>query len=104
MRFDRLAEHQIRKAEAEGRLKNLKGAGKPLPRDATSGSADAVGFRIMSENGAVPEEITLRKAVEQQRAVLQQTTDPEQHRREMRKLSDMQLRLAIQEEARRRFY
>lgn len=78
MRFDRLAEHQIRKAEAEGQLKNL--------------------------NGAVPEEITLRKAVEQQRAELQQTTDPEQHRSEMRKLSDMQLRLAIQEEARRRFY
>ena len=34
MRFDRLAEHQIRKAEAEGRMKNLKGAGKPLPRNA----------------------------------------------------------------------
>jgi hypothetical protein len=104
MRFDRLAEHQIAKAQAEGQLDNLRGKGAPLPRSPGSGDAGAVGFRIMSESGTLPEEVNLRKAVERQRAVLQQTSDAEDRRREMRVLSDLQMRLAIQEEARRRFY
>lgn len=104
MRFDQLAESQIRKAQAEGQMDDLKGKGAPLPRNPSAGDADAVGFRIMSEAGTVPEEINLRKAVELQRSVLQQTTNPEAEREEMRKLADLQLKLAIQEEARRRFY
>jgi hypothetical protein len=104
MRFDQLAESQIRKAQAEGQLDDLKGKGKPLPSNPSGSNADAVGFRIMSAAGVVPEEVNLRKAVEQQRAVMQQTVEPEAHRREMAKLSDLQMRLAIQEEARRRFY
>lgn len=104
MRLDRLAEGQIRKAQAEGQLNDLKGAGAPLPRNPSAGDADAVGFRIMSEAGTVPEEIRLRKEVEAQRRKLQAATDAQEERAEMRKLADLELRLAIQEEARRKFY
>ena len=104
MRFDQLAESQIRKAQAEGQMDDLKGKGAPLPRNPSAGDANAVGFRIMSDAGVVPEEINLRKALQVQQAAVQQAGNPEDQRREMRKLSDLQLRLAIQEEARRRFY
>ena len=56
-----LTEQQIRKAEAEGKLSNLKGAGKPLPDRGGGDHADAVGYRMMAEAGALPEEMRLKK-------------------------------------------
>ncbi|MDR5654549.1 DUF1992 domain-containing protein [Ruixingdingia sedimenti] len=103
MKFSRMAERQIRKAQAEGQFDNLKGAGKPLDMSG-DGSADAVGFRIMAEAGALPREIELRKAVEEQTRILHAAPDEETRRREMKKLADLQLRLDIEQEARRRFY
>lgn len=103
MKLPQLAEHQIRKAQAEGQFDNLKGAGKPLDLSEGAGSAEAIGFRIMAEAGAVPREVDLRRRVEAQLAVLQRTTDPEARRREMALLADLQLRLEIEAEARRRF-
>ena len=38
-----------------------------------------------------------------QRLFLQQTTDPEARNREMKKLADLDLRLSIEQEARRKF-
>jgi hypothetical protein len=104
MKFSDMAERQILKAQAEGQFENLKGAGKPLDLDAGGGSSDAVGFRIMAEAGALPREIELRKAVEAQTAKLRATTGEEERRRETRTLAELQLRLDIEAEARRRFY
>ena len=104
MRLDRLAEGQIRKAQAEGQLNDLKCAGAPLPRNPAAGEASAVGFRIMAEAGAVPEEVRLRREVTAQRQKLQNAGSSQQKREEMRKLADLELRLAIQEEARRKYY
>ncbi|CAM3470980.1 DUF1992 domain-containing protein [Paracoccus nototheniae] len=103
MKFSDLAERQILKAQAEGQLDNLKGAGKPLNIEG-DGSADAIGFRIMADAGVVPREIQLRKAVEAQSLILQETTGEEARKREVIKLNDLQLRLSIEQEARRRFY
>ena len=103
MKFSQLAERQIRKAEAEGQLDNLKGAGKPLDLSEAAGSTEAIGFRIMAEAGAVPREVDLRRQVQAQQAILQATTDPEARKREMARLADLQLRLEIEAEARRRF-
>ncbi|WP_028028245.1 DUF1992 domain-containing protein [Gemmobacter nectariphilus] len=103
MKFSQLAERQIRKAQAEGQLENLKGAGKPLDLSEAAGSTEAIGFRIMAEAGAVPREVDLRRQVQAQQAILQQTTDPEARKREMARLADLQLRLEIEAEARRRF-
>lgn len=103
MKFSDLAERQILKAQAEGQLDNLKGAGKPLNVEG-DGNADAIGFRIMADAGVVPREIQLRKAVEAQSRILQETTGEDARKREMIKLNDLQLRLSIEQEARRRFY
>jgi len=100
MRFSNLAERQILKAQAEGKLDSLKGAGKPLA--STDASTDAVGFRIMAEAGALPREIQLRKAIEEQTRILQGLAS-EARAPEQAKLADLQLRLAIEQEARRRF-
>ncbi len=104
MTFDRLAERQILKAKAEGQLDNLKGEGEPLPSDVPGDAAAKIGFRIMAEAGALPREIQLRKAVDQQRLVLQAAMGQPSERREMAKLANLQQRLAIEEEARRKFY
>ncbi len=103
MKFSDLAERQILKAQAEGQFDNLKGAGKPL--DMSGGnSADAVGFRIMAEAGALPREIELQKAVAEQKRVLSETIGDEARKAEMKKLADLQLRLDIERESRKRFY
>lgn len=98
----KLAEQQIRKAQLEGQFDNLIGAGKPLPAEG-DGSADAVGYRIMAEAGALPEEMRLKKEVARQQDILSATTDPTDRKRQMAILADLQMRLAICEEARRKF-
>ncbi|SOC19723.1 DnaJ family domain-containing protein [Rhodobacter maris] len=103
MKFSDLAERQILKAQAEGQLDNLKGAGKPLNL-AGDGSADAIGFRIMAEAGTLPREIQLRKAVEAQTRLLAAAPDADTRKQAAQKLADLQLRLDIEQEARRRFY
>lgn len=104
MTFGRLAEQQILKAKAEGQLDNLEGQGAPLPADTPGDAAAKVGFRIMAEAGALPREIQLRKAVEAQRSILQSALGRPSEKAEMAKLAALQQRLAIEEEARRRFY
>ena len=103
MKFSDLTERQIPKAQAEGQFDNLKGAGNPLNVE-VDGSAESIGFRIMAEAGVIPREIQLRKAIEVQSQILRETTGEEARKREMIKLGDLQLRLSIEQEARRRFY
>lgn len=103
MRLSKLAERQILKAQAEGQLDGLKGAGQPLDLDAAAGGAEAIGFRIMAEAGAVPREVELARLVREQAEVLRRTGGAEDRKREMAKLAELQLRLEIEREARRRF-
>ena len=104
--LDRLTERQILKAQAEGKLKNLAGEGKPLPdhpEHAYISAADAAGFRIMAEAGTLPEEITLKKAAAAQRAHLATLTGEAERKAAMSDLAQLELRQAIAEEARRKF-
>ena len=103
MRTDKAAEAQIKKAQAEGKLNNLKGAGKPLPAGSGDTASDA-GYRIMAEVGALPDEIVLKKAVAEQVQVLQALTDPLDRKAAMAKLADLQMRLSMAQEARRAFH
>lgn len=103
MKWQTLIENQINKAKTEGQLENLEGEGKPLPQDST-GDIVSAGFRMMASAGVLPNEIKLKKAVAGQMEVLKQTADPVARKAEMRKFADLQMRLAIEEEARRRFY
>ena len=104
MKFNTLSEWQIRKAQADGQLDNLKGAGKPLPAQEGAGSSASIGFRIMADAGVLPKEIELKKAIDAQRLVLQETTNPADRKRELAVLADLELRHAIEQESRRKFY
>lgn len=103
--FERLAERQMLKALAEGKLKGLKGEGKPLPAHPEAAFVDpgeAVGFRIMAEHGALPEEITLRKELDE--AKLAYAAAPEaQKKAAMARVAELDMKLSIASEARRRF-
>lgn len=104
--LNKLAERQIAKARAEGRLQGLEGEGKPLPDhqgDAFISAGDAVGFRIMAEAGVLPEEITLKKLAAAQRAHLATLTDPADRKAALAELGRIEMRQAIAEEARRKF-
>ncbi len=103
MKWRELAEQQIKKAQAEGQLDDLKGAGKPLkPRE--GGDVVSAGMGIMAEAGVLPREIELKKEIEAQRRVLQGASGESNRKTEMKKLADLELLLAIEEEARRKFY
>lgn len=104
--WHRLTEAQIRKAEAEGKLTGLAGEGKRLPDrpgDALIDAGDAVGYRIMAEAGALPEEIALKAALDEARKAWQAATDPKDRKALMAKLAQLQMRYEIAREARRKF-
>lgn len=104
--FQKMSEGQIRKAQAEGQLTGLAGEGKPLPDrpgDAFISPGDAIGHRIMAEAGALPEEIKLKKAIAATKAHYQTLTGDTEKRSTMSELADLQLRLGIAEDARRKF-
>jgi hypothetical protein len=105
--WHRLTEQQIKKAEAEGKLKGLEGEGKPLPDrpgDAFIDAGDAVGHRIMAEAGALPEEIKLKAQLDEARKAWQAATDPDEKKRLMAKIADLELKYSIAREARMKFF
>lgn len=104
--WHRLTEQRIKKAEAEGKLKGLAGEGRPLPErpgDAFIDPGDAVGHRIMAEAGALPEEIMLKRALDAARAAWTEAKDPQEKKRQMARIADLEMRYEIAREARRKF-
>ena len=104
--FRRLIESQIKKAEAEGQLSGLEGEGKPLPYrpgDTLIDPADAVGYRIMAEAGAMPEEIKLKAQLDEAKAAYQETADPDEKKRLMAEIADLDMKHSMAREARKKF-
>ncbi|WP_343079737.1 DUF1992 domain-containing protein [Ostreiculturibacter nitratireducens] len=104
--LNKIAERRMLKARAEGKLAGLSGEGKPLPErlgDAFVDTGEAVGFRIMAEAGALPDEIRLQKVVDAARARLSTLTDEAERKAAMADLAEAEMRLAIAKEARRKF-
>jgi hypothetical protein len=104
--WNRLTEAQIKKAEAEGKLRGLTGEGKPLPMrpgDALIDAGEAVGYRIMAEAGALPEEIVLKAQLDAARAAWSAEPDPSRKKPLMARIADLEMRYEIAREARRKF-
>ncbi|MEX0309769.1 MAG: DUF1992 domain-containing protein [Tateyamaria sp.] len=104
--FRELIERQIAKARMQGQLSGLDGEGNPLPdrpEEAHVDPAEAAGFRIMAQAGAVPEEIQIKKQIAALRARLAQLSDPAERQTAMAELSQLDLRYNIAREARRKF-
>ena len=105
--WDRLIERRILKAQAEGQLENLPGEGQPLPDRTGDTLVDpglAAGYRIMAENGVLPEEFRFAKQVAEAKEHLATLSDPAERKAAMAKLADLEMRLAIAQEARRKFH
>ncbi|MEL7182792.1 MAG: DUF1992 domain-containing protein [Pseudomonadota bacterium] len=100
-----LAERLIGRAEADGKLTGLEGEGAPLPPQEGGAFVDpveATGFRIMAREGALPPEVVLKKQAIALRQRLATETAPEARKRVMAELADIEMRLAMRMEARRR--
>ncbi len=104
MKFDKLAEARIKQAERSGKLSGLVGEGKPLKASTSDGSVEAFGYGAMAGEGVLPEEIETKKLIAKQKEVLQNIADPDTRKLEMKKLADLQMRLSMQEEARRKYF
>lgn len=104
--FERLAERRMLKARAEGKLEGLAGEGKPLPNrpeEALIDPGQAVGYRIMAEHGALPEEIALKKQIAEAKAAYADATDDDTKRTAMTRLAELEMKYAIASEARKKF-
>ena len=88
---------RIRAAEAEGAFDDLPGAGRPLPP--CDDPENAVLNRILKDNGALPEAVSLSRELARLRAELQQTADRTERRRLVTEISMTEVRLDL---ARRR--
>ena len=103
--FERLVERQIQKAIAEGKLRGLKGEGKPLPDrsgEAFTDMATAVAIRLMAEAGALPEEFRIRKLLDAAKQSYGQVKGEDAKLVAMALIADLQQRYNIAVEARRR--
>ena len=88
---------RIAAAEKDGAFDNLEGAGRPLPP--CDDPENAVMNRILKENGAVPEVVSLSRELARLREELRETGDRSKRRQIIADLSMTEARLEL---ARRR--
>lgn len=84
---------KIAEAERNGEFDNLPGAGKPLPR--VDDPENALLRRVMEENGAEPEFITLSRELRRLRAELNEEGDRTRRTEIMKEMSMMDARIAM---------
>ena len=90
----------IAKAERDGAFDNLPGAGRPIADLHAPG--DAVLDRLMRESGAKPKGVRLSREIAEAKARLAELTGEDARHEEMRRLADLEMRLALEMEAMRR--
>ena len=94
-------EAAIQKAMLNGAFDDLKGSGKPLEK--CDVGSDAVLNRILVESKAKPPVVILKQKIQTSRLKLQSLSDSDDRKSEMRVLSDLEMRLAIELEAHRKY-
>lgn len=95
-----LIDQAIAKADAEGQFDNLPGAGKPL--DVSGDPLDALSARIRREEGVKAPIAVLRDQIAAARASVDAAPVADRQAR-MKDLADLELKLALEIEAVRRF-
>jgi hypothetical protein len=88
---------RIRAAEEAGEFDNLEGAGKPLPR--CDDPENALINRLIRENGAVPEFVSLSRELAALRAELRDTGDRTRRSEILKEMSMMDARIALARKA-----
>ncbi|CUH75157.1 DUF1992 domain-containing protein [Tropicibacter naphthalenivorans] len=84
---------RIERAEKDGAFDNLPGAGQPLPP--CDDPENAVMTRILKDNGAVPEFVTLSRTLADLRAELLDTADRTERKRLLTEMSLLEARIEI---------
>ncbi len=93
----------LHRAQESGAFDDLPGAGKPIPGLGDGQPKDAVVHRILKEAQVKPPAVLLQQQITAGWKHLKTLTDEEDRKAEMKKLSDLQMRLSIEQEAYRRF-
>ena len=88
-----LITQKIRQAEAEGEFDNLPGAGKPLPK--VEDPENALFNRVLKENGAVPEFVSLSRELTRLREELRDTDDRARRRDILKDMSMMEAKIEL---------
>ncbi|APG46639.1 DUF1992 domain-containing protein [Phaeobacter porticola] len=88
---------RIETAEADGAFDNLAGAGKPLPK--MDDPENALINRLIQENGAVPEFVSLSRTLASLRDDLQGTGDRTRRREILQEMSLLEARIDIARKA-----
>ncbi|TCL08861.1 uncharacterized protein DUF1992 [Shimia isoporae] len=88
-----LINQKIRDAEAAGEFDDLQGSGKPLPRH--DDPENALINRLMEENGAVPEFVSLSRELSKLRDELRETGDRTKRSEIMKEMSMMEARIDL---------
>ena len=88
-----LIEARIALAEREGAFDALPGAGKPLPP--CDDPENAVMHRILKDNGAVPDFVSISRELARLREELRQSADRTDRRRIIQDISMMEARLEL---------
>lgn len=95
-----LIDQKIREAEAAGEFDDLPGAGKPLPPE--DDPENALINRLIRENGAVPEFVSLGRELRKLREELAATGDRTRRRELLKEMSMMEARIELARQAWRR--
>ena len=93
-------EETIRRLNAQA--DSLKARATPEPPE-YGGAAVGYGYRIMAEAGALPEEVGLKAQLDAARVDWQRASDPDDKKRLMGRIADLQMRYEIARDARRKF-
>lgn len=88
-----LINQKIREAEEEGAFDNLEGAGKPLPQ--VDDPENALINRLIKENGAVPEFVSLSRELERLREELREADDRTRRQDILKEMSMMEAKIAL---------
>lgn len=96
-----LIDQQIAAAERAGQFDNLPGAGKPLKLEGDP--KDALLDRVRKEADVTSPLVVLKRQIAEAQQQLQPLTDPEARKVQMKVLADLQMRLAMEIEAFKRF-
>ncbi len=99
--LDSLINEILGEAQKRGELDNLPGAGKPLELEGTP--QNAVLGRLAKEANVMPPVVVLKQKIAESKARLAALAGEEERKAEMKVLADLEMRLALEIEAFRRF-
>ena len=93
--FEEIVEERIKQAQRKGEFDNLKGAGKPLPKDDLSHVPEELrmAYRILKNADCLPPELELKKEIRQTEQLLAGISDVQLKYRTMKKLNYLIMKL-----------